>query len=122
MSSPKLKMQDAKELASGYQGWFRKVEVFSIASFWALMALMVYRVWPHAGGSPWLVLSAVLVGFIAADFTSGFVGDPVGLDVETHRIELLTELDRQRQAHIAQTHDTDAAASHAQFHDFSVLF
>jgi ubiquitin-conjugating enzyme E2 variant len=66
-------MQDAKELASGYQGWFRWVEIFSITSFWALMAVMVWRVWPHAGTSPWLVLSAVLVGFLLADFTSGFV-------------------------------------------------
>ncbi len=73
MSTPKLKMQDAKELASGYQGWFRKVEIFSITSFWLLMAVMVWRVWPHAGTSPWLVLSAVITGFLAADFVSGFV-------------------------------------------------
>lgn len=67
-----LKMQDPKALA-GTPAWFRTVEIFSILSFWALMALMVWRVWPHAGTSPWLVLSAVLVGFLAADFTSGFV-------------------------------------------------
>jgi ubiquitin-conjugating enzyme E2 variant len=73
MSSPKLKMQDADELAQGYPGWFRWVEIGSITAFWALMGVMVWRVWPHAGNSPWLVLSAVLVGFLAADFTSGFV-------------------------------------------------
>jgi plasmanylethanolamine desaturase len=71
--TPKLKMQDAKELAAGYTGWFRWVEISSIVSFWALMAVMVWRVWPHAGTSPWLVWSAVLVGFLLADFTSGFV-------------------------------------------------
>jgi plasmanylethanolamine desaturase len=71
--SPKLKMQSAAELAKGYPGWFRYVEVGSITAFWSLMALMVYRVWPHAGARPWVVFSALLVGFILADFTSGFV-------------------------------------------------
>jgi ubiquitin-conjugating enzyme E2 variant len=72
-STPKLKMQSADDLAKGYPGWFRYVEIGSITSFWALMALMVYRVWPHAGARPWVVFSALLVGFLAADFTSGFV-------------------------------------------------
>ena len=49
------------------------------------------------------------------------LGDAAGLDVEAHGVEVLAELDRQRQADIAQTDHADAAASHAQFHDFSVL-
>ena len=39
------------------------------------------------------------------------LGDAVRLDVEPDRVEVLAELDGQRQADIAQTDDADAAAS-----------
>ncbi len=49
-------------------------------------------------------------------------GDAIRLDVEPHRVEVLAELHRQRQTHIAESDHADTTASHAQFHDFSVLF
>ena len=50
------------------------------------------------------------------------LGDAVRLDVEAHGLEVLAELDCERKAYVTQTDHSDAAASHAQFHEFSVLF
>jgi hypothetical protein len=35
---------------------------------------------------------------------------------------MLAELDRERKSDVAQADDTNTTASHAQFHEFSVLF
>ncbi len=69
----RLKQADAAVLAAGYSPTFRKVEVCSIAAFFALQVWLVLRLWHSAWESPWLVLSAVLVAYLAADFVSGFV-------------------------------------------------
>lgn len=68
-----LNQHDAKELAAGYSRSFRLFEVFCIVSFFSLMAIVVWRVAPFVALSPWLVLASFAVGFIAADFVSGFV-------------------------------------------------
>jgi ubiquitin-conjugating enzyme E2 variant len=69
----KQRQRDALELASGYSERFRTVEVAAIAVFFLLLAGLAYQLWDPTRRSPWLVLSAVLLGYLAADFVSGFV-------------------------------------------------
>ncbi|HEX5748663.1 MAG TPA: fatty acid desaturase family protein [Archangium sp.] len=68
-----LRQQDATALAQGYSPAIRAMEIASIVSFVALESALVWRLAgnPHTG--PWLLLSAVLLGYLAADFVSGFV-------------------------------------------------
>ncbi len=73
MAHSKITQRDAKELAQGYSKGLRLLDIGSIVSFLLLEAGVVYRIVPHISESPWLVLSAVLLGFIGADFVSGFV-------------------------------------------------
>jgi len=69
----KVRQQDAKVLAQGYTRAIRMMDIASIVTFLSLEGLLVYQLWgnPHVG--PWLVLSAVLLGYLQADFVSGFV-------------------------------------------------
>jgi ubiquitin-conjugating enzyme E2 variant len=69
----KLRQHDAQVLAKGYSPAIRAMDIGSIVSFVSLELLLVYQLWgnPHTG--PWLLLSAVLLGYLAADFVSGFV-------------------------------------------------
>ena len=69
----KVRQQDAQTLAQGYTPLIRLMDIASIVIFMSLEGLLVYQFWgnPHIG--PWLVLSAVLLGYLAADFVSGFV-------------------------------------------------
>jgi len=69
----KLEMQDAKALAAGYRGWYRWVEIGAIASFGLLIALIIRRTALHAEGRGFLIASAVMTGYMMADFISGFV-------------------------------------------------
>ena len=68
-----LRQQDAQALAQGYSPAIRAMEIASIVTFITLEAALVWRLWggPHTG--PWLVLSALLLGYLAADFVSGVV-------------------------------------------------
>jgi plasmanylethanolamine desaturase len=69
----KVRQQDAKVLAQGYTRAIRLMDIASIVTFLSLEGLLVYQLWgnPHVG--PWLVLSVVLLGYLMADFVSGFV-------------------------------------------------
>lgn len=69
----KMRQRDALELAGGYSEKFRFVEVAAIGVFFLLLGCLVYQLWDPTRRSPWLVLSAVLVAYLAADFVSGFV-------------------------------------------------
>jgi ubiquitin-conjugating enzyme E2 variant len=69
----KVRQQDARELAQGYSPAIRAMEIGAIVSFISLEAALVYRLWGNSHMGPWLVLSAVLLGYLAADFVSGFV-------------------------------------------------
>jgi hypothetical protein len=69
----KLRHQDANVLAQGYSRAIRLMDVGSIVTFVSLEALLVYQLWGHPHTGPWLLLSAVLLGYLAADFVSGFV-------------------------------------------------
>src|SRR5262249_41094411 len=71
--SLKIKQRDVAELASGYSKHFRAIEIAGIITFFGLLCGLVVRLWSPTANSPWLVLSAVLIAYIAADFVSGFV-------------------------------------------------
>jgi ubiquitin-conjugating enzyme E2 variant len=49
------------------------VEIAAIVSFWLLTAGIVYRTLPFRETHPWLIVAALVSGFIMADFVSGFV-------------------------------------------------
>jgi TMEM189-like protein len=68
-----LRQQDATALAQGYSPAIRAMEIASIVSFVGLEAALVWRLWGGAHTGPWLLLSALLLGYLAADFVSGFV-------------------------------------------------
>ncbi len=70
---PWLRQRDAASLARGYSRAFRVVEVLGILAFFGMLGCLFARLWNPAKASPCLVLIAVLVGYIAADFFSGFV-------------------------------------------------
>ncbi len=70
---PKIEQQDAKALAAGYTRAQRGIDVASITVYFGLMAFIAWKVAPHAPAAPWIIVSAVLMGFIGADFVSGFV-------------------------------------------------
>jgi plasmanylethanolamine desaturase len=68
-----LRQQDAQVLAQGYSPTIRAMEIASIISFIGLEAGLVWRLWGGPHTSPWLLLSALLLGYLAADFVSGLV-------------------------------------------------
>ncbi len=70
---PWLRQRDAETLARGYSRQFRIVEVVSILAFFGILGCLFARLWHPAKASPWLVLAAILIGYVAADFLSGFV-------------------------------------------------
>jgi hypothetical protein len=70
---PALRQRDAKDLAAGYTSQFRWVEICAILTFFGFLVALSVRLAPAGLRSPWLVLSAVLVGYLAADFVSGLV-------------------------------------------------
>ena len=71
--TPKLRQQDAHTLAQGYSPAIRAMEIASIVTFVSLELFLLYRVWgnPHLGVT--LVVGALVLGYLAADFVSGFV-------------------------------------------------
>lgn len=68
-----IKQQDAGELAAGYSKSFRVVEVLSIIAFWSLSIAIGVKAAPYASTYPWAIGTALLTGFVMADFVSGFV-------------------------------------------------
>jgi ubiquitin-conjugating enzyme E2 variant len=72
-SHPWLRQRDAATLSSGYSRVFRVVEVLSILTFFGMLGCLLARLWNPAKSNPWLVLIALVLGYVAADFFSGFV-------------------------------------------------
>jgi plasmanylethanolamine desaturase len=68
-----VRQQDAHVLARGYSPAIRAMEVFSILAFVGLESALVWRLWGNGHVRPWLVLVAVVLGYLAADFVSGLV-------------------------------------------------
>jgi plasmanylethanolamine desaturase len=73
MSDLEIQQQDAKKLAAGYKKSFRLIEVLAIVSFWSLCLGIAIKAWPFHVTHPWLLVAALVTGFIMADFVSGFV-------------------------------------------------
>src|SRR5438105_3725422 len=69
----KVKLQDAHDLAQGYNKKVRALEISPIIAFAAMMVGFVCRIAPHASENWWIVIAAILCGYLAADFMSGFV-------------------------------------------------
>jgi hypothetical protein len=70
---PSLRQRDAQALAAGYSRQMRWVEICAILTFFGFMVALGVKLWTPTWQSPWLVLTAVLLGYLAADFISGFV-------------------------------------------------
>jgi plasmanylethanolamine desaturase len=60
-------------LREGYSPAARRFELGSIAAYACVMAWLAARVAPNALAKPWLVLTAFLLGYVAADLISGIV-------------------------------------------------
>jgi plasmanylethanolamine desaturase len=71
--SKKVKHQDPGKLRQGYTTKVRALEIGSIVTYGSLMVWLAARVIPHVPESPWLILAAVICGYLAADFVSGYV-------------------------------------------------
>lgn len=69
----RIRHQDAAALAQGYSKKMRAVEIASISLFFLGEAYFVWRAAPHFAEHPWLICVAAFLGFLAADFVSGFV-------------------------------------------------
>ena len=68
-----IRQQDAQALAAGYTLRMRIFEITGITAFLALIAVLIARMAMPARTAPWLLAGAVFLGFLAADFVSGFV-------------------------------------------------
>jgi hypothetical protein len=68
-----LEQRKAEVLAGGYSRRFRVVEKVAILAVFFLMLALVGKLWSSVSRSPWLVLSAVLLAYLAADLVSGVV-------------------------------------------------
>jgi ubiquitin-conjugating enzyme E2 variant len=73
MARVTLQQQSAQKLAAQYNWKLRLLDVFSISSFVLLVGALFFRLWPDAQGRPALFVLAALLGYLGADFTSGFV-------------------------------------------------
>ncbi len=73
MSQLQIQQQDARALAAGYSKSFRRVEIGSIIAFWTLSAIITWKALHLWSSYKWLIMAAFFVGFILADFVSGFV-------------------------------------------------
>jgi hypothetical protein len=69
MSAPR----DVASYRDGYTWKVRALEVASITTYGVMMIALAWRLWPLGRAQPWLMLCALLTGFLAADFVSGFV-------------------------------------------------
>lgn len=70
---PGIQQRSAHALREGYSPSVRRFELSSIAVYTAIMAWLVLKLAPGAAQSPWLALTAFMLGYVAADFVSGFV-------------------------------------------------
>lgn len=73
MRAEELNGTSGESFAEGYSRGFRKIELASIAAFGLMMLGLVAKSAGRAAERPWLVLAAVLCGYLAADFVSGVV-------------------------------------------------
>jgi ubiquitin-conjugating enzyme E2 variant len=73
MRDLQIRHRDRHALREGYSPAVRRFEIASIVVFALVMAWLASVIAPRAVSTPWLALTAFMVGFVAADFISGFV-------------------------------------------------
>jgi hypothetical protein len=73
MSDLQIRHRDRHALREGYSPAVRRFEIASIVAFAAVMLWLLVEIAPRLATNPFLGLSALMLGFVAADFFSGFV-------------------------------------------------
>jgi plasmanylethanolamine desaturase len=68
-----IRQRDRRALREGYSRAVRNFEIASIAGFAVVMSWLLTTIAPRIADNPFLAAAAFMVGFIAADFGSGFV-------------------------------------------------
>src|SRR5919201_3839302 len=73
MSDLEIRQRDRHVLRQGYSVAVRRFEIASIALFVVTMGWLLSEIAPFIARTPFLGAAAFMVGFVAADFLSGFV-------------------------------------------------
>jgi ubiquitin-conjugating enzyme E2 variant len=73
MRDLRIRQRDSRALREGYSTAVRRFEVASIILYTGVMLWLLVDIAPWMASKPFLALSALMLGLLAADFTSGFV-------------------------------------------------
>jgi len=73
MRDLQIRQRDRHALREGYSPAVRRFEIASIAAFAGVMAWLLTQIAPRVATNPFLAISALMLGFVAADFLSGVV-------------------------------------------------
>jgi ubiquitin-conjugating enzyme E2 variant len=73
MSGLDIRHRDRRALREGYSPAVRRFEIASIAVYAVVMAWLAISLAPRMAAKPFLSLSALMLGFVLADFVSGVV-------------------------------------------------
>ena len=68
-----IRQRPLSSLREGYSRGVRRFEVASIAAYAVAMTWLAVRIAPAAAHARWLVLSALMAGYVVADLVSGLV-------------------------------------------------
>src|SRR5438552_11023254 len=68
-----IQQRDKSSLREGYSPAVRRFEIGSILAYILVMGALFWRMAPRLLTNPWLALTAFMLGYLAADFVSGFV-------------------------------------------------
>ncbi len=71
--NPQIRQRDPSSLRVGYSRNVRRFEIASIGVYAVAMVWLAARIGPRIAAAPFLVLSAFMLGYVLADFISGFV-------------------------------------------------
>jgi len=66
-----IEQRDKQALAAGYNWKIRTFEIVSIIAFLSTTAFLAVRIAPANFHAPWLSLTLMLIGYLAADFLTG---------------------------------------------------
>ena len=73
MRDLQIRQRDRHALREGYSPSVRRFEVASIVVYASVMCWLAITIAPDAAERPFLAAGALMLGFVGADFTSGFV-------------------------------------------------
>src|SRR5437868_7389516 len=73
MNRLEIQQRDKSALRQGYSAAVRKFEIASIAAYAVTRSWLAIVLMPRMQAKPFLAVSALMLGFVAADFVSGFV-------------------------------------------------